>query len=502
MGKIVVLSRVSTYMQDLKSQTDKLLDYAHQLGFDDEHIIILENHESAVKLSEQERLGIRDLKDAIINDDITDVCVYELSRIARRPDVIFSVRDFLVDHHVQLHCMQPYFKLLDANGNMDANAIITFGIFAALSEQEGFLRKSRFTRGRDLAAKEGRHTGGICPYGYGYDRDNHMKYYIKEDEAAVIRRVYNDYKTMTVRDIAAGLIADEIMDGSINTVASLVRNILNREIYTGKETKITNGRRPSVRARIFPPIISQELFDVTQKKMHVKRYAKSHSAHDYLCRNILFTDDGHLMRPHFSSNSYCFTNYTKEGSKGISVPIELTDKIVWSVVEMRGDMDEGVEGVRKRIADEIVKAVKETDSIRKDRDSKKEAILRIEKRVIAGKLSEEDGDEIERDLRTTLNQLEDELQKAEDRVSVLTQRMDELVEGVRAGSLNISDEDKEAIVRRHVMRITVRKEGIYKVNMDIQFIDGEHRNIFFSTANSREKRFTDTDSGKLFLVRP
>ena len=50
--KCILLSRVSTHSQDLKQQTDELINAAHKDGFKDEDIIIIEDKESAIKLSE------------------------------------------------------------------------------------------------------------------------------------------------------------------------------------------------------------------------------------------------------------------------------------------------------------------------------------------------------------------------------------------------------------------------------------------------------------------
>ena len=55
MGKCICLSRVSTGIQDLDQQTDKLLAAAKSNGFSDDDIIKIEDIESGIKLSEEER---------------------------------------------------------------------------------------------------------------------------------------------------------------------------------------------------------------------------------------------------------------------------------------------------------------------------------------------------------------------------------------------------------------------------------------------------------------
>ena len=68
MGKAIILSRVSTSQQDLTQQTEDVLREAHKDGYSDRNIIIIENVESAIKLSEEERQGLNKMKDYIKRD--------------------------------------------------------------------------------------------------------------------------------------------------------------------------------------------------------------------------------------------------------------------------------------------------------------------------------------------------------------------------------------------------------------------------------------------------
>ena len=53
MKKVIVLSRVSTSHQDLTQQTEEILREVHKDGYTDPNIIIIEDVESAIKLSEE-----------------------------------------------------------------------------------------------------------------------------------------------------------------------------------------------------------------------------------------------------------------------------------------------------------------------------------------------------------------------------------------------------------------------------------------------------------------
>lgn len=58
MTKAIILSRVSTQQQNLEQQTQDVLREVYKDGFKDKDIIILEDKESAIKLSEEERNGL------------------------------------------------------------------------------------------------------------------------------------------------------------------------------------------------------------------------------------------------------------------------------------------------------------------------------------------------------------------------------------------------------------------------------------------------------------
>ena len=94
-----------------------------------------ENKESGVLLSEEERIGLTRMKECIKKDpDINSVYVFEVSRLSRNQDVIYSVRKFLIDHQIQLVVLNPKMTLFDKNGNVDQSTNLVFSVFSALSE--------------------------------------------------------------------------------------------------------------------------------------------------------------------------------------------------------------------------------------------------------------------------------------------------------------------------------------------------------------------------------
>ena len=143
MAKCIILSRVSTAQQELDSQTQAIKNEALRCGFKEKDFIIIEDIESAIKLSEEERNGLNKMKEEISkHGDITHVFIYELSRLSRRQLVLFSIRDYLIDRGIQLVCCTPYFRLLE-NGKLSQTANLMFSIFASMAESEMSLKQER-----------------------------------------------------------------------------------------------------------------------------------------------------------------------------------------------------------------------------------------------------------------------------------------------------------------------------------------------------------------------
>ena len=131
--KCIIFSRVSTSTQSLESQNAILYQHAHKEGYDDSEIKLIEQTESAVLNDIDNRIGIQQLFRMIEETpSIKCVIVFEISRIGRRPDVLYKVRDYLLERKIQLICIKPEIRLLDENGNFSQSANLIFsslGVF-------------------------------------------------------------------------------------------------------------------------------------------------------------------------------------------------------------------------------------------------------------------------------------------------------------------------------------------------------------------------------------
>lgn len=318
MSKAIVLSRVSTSHQDLTQQTEEILREAHKDGYTDPNIIIIEDVESAIKLSEEERHGLNKMKDHINkNPNIECVYLYELSRLSRRQLVLFSIRDFLVERKIQLICLKPYFRLLDINGEMSQTGSLMFSLFSSLSESEMMLKQERMMRGRRHNKEIGKSIGGKPPFGYNVDKDK--RFIISPTDSMIVRRIYEDYaiRNKSMKEIAVELKEEGYFNSSINTLCLRIRTILNNPIYKGEFP--------------YPQIITSELFSIVQQ--HLEQYNDNRIIREkipFLSKGLVCdARTGYILSTNISIDSY----FSKHHS-GVAIRRSNIDPVVWEHSKM------------------------------------------------------------------------------------------------------------------------------------------------------------------------
>ena len=319
MKKVIVLSRVSTEGQDLTQQTDEVLREVYKDGYTDSNIIIIEDKESAIQLSEEERHGLNKMKEYIsTNPNINCVYIYELSRLSRIPLVLYSIRDYLVERRIQLICLKPYFRLLEVDGTMSQTGSLMFSLFSSLAESEMILKKERMMRGRRRNKELGRSVGGRPPF--GYDLDKNKSFIVDPNNSLIISRIFNDYGygNKSMKEIAVELKEEGYFaNNELNTVRLKIQVILNRAIYKGEFP--------------YPPIISEELFSVVQQNIKESSQNRVYRKKEPFLLKGLVCDSrtGYIL----STNGAIETYFSKHHS-GVAIRRNNIDPVVWEHSKM------------------------------------------------------------------------------------------------------------------------------------------------------------------------
>ena len=226
--KAILLVRVSTTVQELKDQEREVYELALKDGYSDNDIIPICEKESGIKLKEEERLGLNRLKEVVETEDVKDVYIWEVSRLARTKKVLFSMEEYFVSRRIQVTFKAPnFFRLLKDDGTLDEGADMIFTIYAQMAESEMRTKKERFKRSKDAKRKQGYYTGGFLRYGYTTDSDN--KIIPHPEESEIVKMIFSMYlsEKYSYRSIAKELQERGIFkDKSVNSVYTNIRNMV------------------------------------------------------------------------------------------------------------------------------------------------------------------------------------------------------------------------------------------------------------------------------------
>lgn len=408
--KGILLSRVSTYLQDLSQQTDAVKAEMLKDGYDEDHIIIIEDKESAVNLSEEERSGLNKMKHYIETDEVDAVYVFEISRLSRRPEVLYSIREYLLNKGIQLVCIKPYIKLLEADGSMSQTANIVFALFSAISEQEGYIRKERFARAKAKMRAEHKYTGGYIQYGYTFDKETKL-FIPNEEQTEIVRWLFNSYAKGDISLDALAKKANQLGYFKYKQSSGQIRDILICESYIGKPAiRRYNKMQPS--KIIYPAIISEELYNKVQSVLQEhKNNAKTSHKYIYYCKGLLVDPRcNRVLCGRRSSNTYFSQFHADDGALySISCPIFLIDSLSLHLAKeyYSGYDSSAVENVIKSAQESIKEKDKIVSTSQKKLKDLEEQEQRIQRRIIEGKLDEALGDNMILEKRAAKEELQD-----------------------------------------------------------------------------------------------
>lgn len=496
MKKCCIFSRVSSVHQSAEQQTKELLSEAYKNGYSDDEIISIEWTESAIKLAESERISIQKLYDTIESNPIECVICRELSRIARRPDVLYSVRDFLISHQVQLIITNPYMRLLDEKGKLSQTANIMFSLFSSIAESEMAIKIERFKEGKLRKKNIGKWAGGFLPFGYTYDKDTH-DILVEPKQRDVIIKIFDMYVNQGLSTIKIARILNQTgemnccRDGhTLETAVSTIGSILKNPAYIG-EHPIFRGK---VVDNIYPAIVSKKVFDQARQMLDKHNSRKNKTVkvigkHVYFCSDIIFDKYDNHLTGKSASNSYRFVRHDMSGKNyQITVPINLVDSVVWHFTKIY------ISHVNPVTNEEIIKKLSKDQSIllsviennRKKVSEIDESIIRTNERIVSGKMSERTGDVIIQRFENEKDSLENEFLNKMFELKTITDKISSLEDSHDTPLDNLNDEQISELIHKYVDKIIVIPTDTWgEYEISIMYND---MNTDFCTIKSMSKR--------------
>lgn len=263
MSKVIFFIRVSTTQQNADLQRPHLQLLAQRDGVNSEDIIeIAEEGESASKLSFEDRTTIQRALQVIENEDVKCVYAWELSRIARRMDVLHRFINILSERHINLKTHVDGFVLLDDKGARTMMANMMAGLLGAVAQNESMMMKARQARDYEARVREGRACRRV-PLGYCTDKKGHIS--IDEEQAKLIRLIYNKYSEGRM---GLGALIDYLASVGVTMSYHQLKKILHNPCYAGGSS---SGSKYNT---LFPRLIDEE----TIKKVRAIQTAEGRAA--------------------------------------------------------------------------------------------------------------------------------------------------------------------------------------------------------------------------------
>lgn len=449
------MSRVSSNHQTLEQQTEAVLKEVRKDGYSDDNIIIIEDKESAIKLSEEERNGLNRMKEYIKNDpSINAVYLYELSRLSRRQTMLFTLRDYFIERKIQLITLKPYMKLLDEDGKMSFTASMMFTFFSVFSENEMIQKKERMMRGRRHNVAMGKIGSGRPPFGYAINKE---KYYIIDPiTSKIVERFFLRYSK---GDISIEQIAMEMKEEGLfpNTTVYSLRNKftdwLVRDYYIGKHP--------------YPQIISKSLFDKVQSVRKKRQIApKKKIDNRYLLKGLLFDLRSGRMVGVWNAYDCYFLRHPYCSS--ILIRRKEVDNIVWDYAkQLYRRHIKNPKILIRQLQKELATIGKKADTIRNEISSIVEKIDKAEIRMINGHLSQNRGDEF---IEQQKELLSDKERRMTELINETAYKQHQLLEIDMTNNLNeeiLTLDEKITIVKRVIKKVTVLRPLKYTAQISI-----------------------------------
>lgn len=346
--KCILFVRVSTELQNFDEQEKELYQMAIYDGYLPQNIIAIAEKESGRKLSEEERKGITTLK-KYIEDDNAINCVYlwEISRLARKQKVLMSIREYLIERKINIKIKTPACSLLNSDGTINDGADLIFSLYSQMSEAEMRTKIERFKRTKKVNSQRMKYSGGKIMFGYKVDENGY--YQVDEEQAKIIRLIFDLY---TTQNIGAIQLRKELETRGYHLKGFMVQKIIRNTAYVGYFDY------PKGNYRKYPPIITQEIFDKAQeKKEENKKHSDKSRKNIWLCSKLIkCTECGGFLMANGGAKVYrCKAHayhhfYKKNCTNNLVINISVIDGIAWHYAQQLY-INDTMENKEKQIKD-------------------------------------------------------------------------------------------------------------------------------------------------------
>lgn len=327
MKKCLCFCRVSSKRQDFTAQSNKVKAAAIADGYKESEIIIVKGKESAIKLAEEERQTLNEMKELIEeNPSIESVYCFAIDRLARRVSVILSVKDYLLQRGINLVFLNPH-KMGTIRTNEDGTKVedeLTKLLLMLLSygaEMEMKIKIERLVTKKEEMRENNEVTGKLI---FGYINVNKKAKIDTERTAPIVKWIFKSYNE-------DGLSLTKIFDKGVelgywdnlqfrSSKASRIRQILMNYCYCGE---------PNESGFVYPKLIEKEEIDkaIENMKKAVNK-AKTVSKVISLAKGKIRDEKtGYMLK--YDGNHLKYVHKDDASNKLVSAALNIIDFCVW-----------------------------------------------------------------------------------------------------------------------------------------------------------------------------
>lgn len=309
--RVAGYARVSTDSKEQKTSYEAQIDYyTNYIQSKPEwRFVKVYTDEGITAVNTKRRDGFNQMIKDALSGKIDLIITKSVSRFARNTvDSIMTVRK-LKEKGVEVYFEKENIYTLDSKGEL----LIT--IMSSLAQEESRSISENVTWGQRKRFADGKVS---LPYkqflGYKKGDDGFPK--IVEEQAAVVRRIYNLFISGKTPGMIAKILTNEAIptpSGKAKWQASTVLSILQNEKYRGdarlqkkytvdfltKKMKVNEGEVPQYYVEnSHPAIIQPEEFELVQAEIsRRKRLGKQYSGHSILSARLVCADCGAFFGP-------------------------------------------------------------------------------------------------------------------------------------------------------------------------------------------------------------
>ena len=459
--KCICLIRVSTEQQKLEGQKEKVISTAINDGYSVEEIAVVEGKESAIKLNEEERETLNEMKDIIAQyPTIESVYVFAIDRLARKVSIVLSIKDYLLEHKINLVFLNPRkmsTMIKNEKGELVEDEItgmmLLFLSYGAQMEMK--IKQARWAVTRDKMRSQNLVATGRPMFGYKKAKDKSV--ILDEEKAEIVRDIFVKYanEKWSMWDIYKEYFLRGVFkERPRATGVSIISRYIGQKAYYGdysNDDKIGNIK--------YPPIVSKELWDKANEiaKKHAEGFKLHHKNVYYGKRLLRLMNNGLLMQPNISSVSYRGFDEAKA-----FININAVDSVIWMTTCKMQIIRLGMEQNRKQynFKKEIAENEKQIKKLRELLGTIYEKEKKAFSAYLAGKVNEEIYDETMLSIQNEKTMWENDIARLESEITQFKMTSNEKAEMPKITQrklAKLNDEERKKLIDEIIKEVQLTK---------------------------------------------